>query len=75
MQPSVKVVIYFIRIYQILSSGKRRCCRYIPSCSEYAIEAILKHGFAKGFWLIVKRVLRCRPGFGKLKNCGYDPVP
>ena len=46
-------------------------CRFTPTCSQYAIEAITKHGPFKGTWLAVKRVLRCRPGGGS----GYDPVP
>jgi len=46
-------------------------CRFTPTCSEYAQEAIKKHGPFKGTWLAVKRLSRCRPGGGS----GYDPVP
>jgi len=46
-------------------------CRFTPTCSEYAIQAITKHGPIKGLWLAVRRILRCRPGGGS----GYDPVP
>lgn len=46
-------------------------CRFTPTCSQYAIEAISKHGPFKGMYLAVKRLLRCRPGGGS----GYDPVP
>lgn len=46
-------------------------CRYTPTCSEYAIQAIKKHGPFKGFWLAVKRIARCNPWGGH----GYDPVP
>jgi len=46
-------------------------CRYTPTCSQYAIEAIRKHGPFKGFWLALKRILRCHPWGGH----GYDPVP
>ncbi|MDR1034667.1 MAG: membrane protein insertion efficiency factor YidD [Holosporales bacterium] len=72
---SVRVLIICIKIYQVLSYYRRPCCRFTPSCSIYAIEAILKYGAVKGFWLSVKRVLRCRPGPDKLRNCGFDPVP
>ncbi len=46
-------------------------CRFTPTCSQYAIEAITKHGPIKGLWLAIKRLSRCRPGGGS----GYDPVP
>ena len=46
-------------------------CRYTPTCSQYGIEAIRKHGPLKGTWLAVKRICRCHPWGGS----GYDPVP
>ncbi|MDR0824215.1 MAG: membrane protein insertion efficiency factor YidD [Prevotella sp.] len=46
-------------------------CRYTPTCSEYAIQAIKKYGPFKGLWLATKRILRCHPWGGH----GYDPVP
>ena len=46
-------------------------CRYTPTCSQYALEAIRKHGPFKGLWLTIKRLLRCHPWGGS----GYDPVP
>jgi uncharacterized protein len=46
-------------------------CRYTPSCSHYAIEALRRHGAIKGGWLAVKRIMRCHPWGGH----GYDPVP
>lgn len=46
-------------------------CRFYPTCSAYAIEAIKTHGCIKGVWLALTRVLRCHP----FSHCGYDPVP
>jgi putative membrane protein insertion efficiency factor len=46
-------------------------CRYSPSCSQYAIDALRKYGAVKGSWLAVKRLMRCHPWGGS----GYDPVP
>ena len=46
-------------------------CRFIPTCSEYGIEAITRHGPWKGGWLTFKRLLRCHP----FSPCGFDPVP
>lgn len=61
-----------IRFYRrFISPLTPPSCRFTPTCSEYAIEAIQKHGPFKGTWLAVKRILRCHPGGGS----GYDPVP
>jgi len=46
-------------------------CRYTPTCSEYAVEALKKYGPVKGFWLAMKRIAQCHPWGGS----GYDPVP
>jgi putative membrane protein insertion efficiency factor len=61
-----------IRVYQVAISpilGPR--CRFYPSCSHYAIDAIRLHGGARGGWLAVRRIVRCHP----LNPGGYDPVP
>ena len=61
-----------IRFYQIAISplfGPH--CRYLPTCSQYALEAIDHYGVLKGGWLAAKRILRCNPFF----KGGYDPVP
>ena len=68
-----KIAICFINLYRrFLSPLKRRpTCIYVPTCSQYAIEALEKYGFLKGSFLAIKRILRCHP-FAK---GGYDPVP
>ena len=67
-----KLLIGLIRLYQVtLSPDIGRACRYTPTCSNYGIEAIRKHGPFKGSWLTLKRVLSCNPWGGS----GYDPVP
>ena len=65
------ILIYLIKLYKVVFAMKRPCCRFIPACSTYAIEAIQKHGALRGSCLIIKRILKCRPG----KYLGYDPVP
>lgn len=66
-----KVVIDLIKIYRkYISPLKRPCCRFYPTCSQYAIEAIEKYGVLRGSLMAVKRILRCNP----LSDGGYDPV-
>ena len=66
------ILLALIRIYQVtLSSILGRRCRYLPTCSEYASDALNKHGAWRGFWLAVARVSRCHPWGGQ----GFDPVP
>jgi putative membrane protein insertion efficiency factor len=57
--------------YQRAFAGRPSPCRFFPSCSEYSREAIETHGAARGLWLTVRRLVRCRP-FGP---SGFDPVP
>jgi len=66
------VLLAALRFYRRrISPGLPPLCRYEPSCSAYAYEAIERHGAARGSWLTLRRLARCRPGGGR----GYDPVP
>jgi len=68
-----KIALFLIKLYQLIVSplfGGRAVCRFIPTCSEYAKQAIEKHGALRGGWMAIKRISRCRPGGG----FGYDPV-
>lgn len=61
-----------VRFYQLcISPLLPAACRFTPTCSQYALEALRRHGPMKGLWLAVRRIMRCRPGGGS----GYDPVP
>ena len=67
-----KIMLALIWFYRhCISPLKPPSCRYTPTCSQYAVEAIKKYGPFKGGWLAFKRILRCNP-FG---GSGYDPVP
>jgi putative membrane protein insertion efficiency factor len=68
-----KIIIFPIKLYQLLVSpiiGGNRCCRFTPTCSSYAIEAIETLGIFKGTLSALARIIRCNPWGGK----GYDPV-
>lgn len=67
-----RILIGVVRGYQLLvSSWTPPSCRFAPSCSSYAIEAIERHGALRGSWLSLRRIARCHPWGGH----GYDPVP
>lgn len=67
-----KFLVFLVRIYQrVLSPLLPPSCRYTPTCSQYAVEALKKHGPWRGLKLAVRRFLRCHPWGGS----GYDPVP
>lgn len=64
--------VVLIRFYQYcISPFVPKVCRFEPSCSVYAVEALRKHGILRGSWLAARRILRCNPWGGS----GYDPVP
>ena len=66
------VVLLLIQTYRTaISPFLAPRCRFLPTCSEFTLEAVDKHGAARGAWLGLRRILRCHP-FG---GSGYDPVP
>ncbi len=68
-----RFLIALVKLYRrAISPYKKPCCRYIPTCSQYALEALEKYGAVKGSLLAAKRVARCNP-FSKRDT--YDPVP
>ena len=73
-----QILILFVRLYRLTLSpliaflaGPAGACRFEPTCSQYAIEALKTHGVIAGGWLATKRICRCHPGGA----CGDDPVP
>jgi uncharacterized protein len=66
-----RVVLGLITAYQTLRTGRPSPCRFVPSCSAYAYEAVERYGAAKGAWLALRRLSRCHP-FG---SSGVDLVP
>lgn len=68
-----QLLLKFIRFYQrSISPLRPSCCRFTPTCSQYALEAITKYGAAKGGLLALRRILKCHPFF---RGDYYDPVP
>lgn len=66
-----RTLICLIRAYQLaIAPWLGRCCRYYPSCSQYAAEAVARHGAARGTWQAARRVARCHPWH----KGGFDPV-
>jgi len=66
------LILWLIRCYQLTFSRLvPGVCRFEPTCSHYAYEAVSRHGALRGSWLAVRRLSRCRPGGGQ----GFDPVP
>lgn len=67
----VRAVVVLLHGYQFLRGNRLSPCRFVPSCSNYAVEAMETHGILRGSWLTVCRIARCNP-FG---HYGFDPVP
>ncbi|NLT13436.1 MAG: membrane protein insertion efficiency factor YidD [Clostridiales bacterium] len=67
-----KLLIALVRFYRKnISPLKQPSCRFTPTCSAYALEALQKYGAAKGAWLTLRRLLKCHP----FHKGGYDPIP
>ena len=67
-----KLLIALVRFYRsAISPYRTPCCRFTPTCSQYALEALEKYGALKGTWLTLKRLSKCHP----FHKGGYDPVP
>ena len=78
MNPLQHILIFLVRVYRWTLSpvknflfGSYAGCRFTPSCSAYALDALREHGALSGSWLSVKRICRCHPW----NECGHDPVP
>ena len=68
---AARPLIWGVDLYQRARAGRPSPCRYTPSCSTYALEALQAHGAIRGSWLATRRLARCHPWGGH----GYDPVP
>lgn len=66
-----RVLLRLIGLYQATAPARTPRCRYFPTCSHYAVEAIERHGARRGSWLALRRICRCHP----LGSFGFDPVP
>ena len=71
MSPQARALRGLVRGYQAVRAGRPSPCRYVPSCSSYAVEALEHHGALRGSWLTMRRLARCHPWGGQ----GHDPVP
>ena len=72
MSPIAHLLSCGVRFYiSAISPHIKPCCRFLPTCSAYALEALQRHGAARGLYLSIRRLLRCHPWGGS----GYDPVP
>jgi len=70
-----RVLIAMVRFYRRrISPLTRPSCRFIPTCSAYALEALETHGALRGFWLSIRRISKCHP-FRRQESIEYDPVP
>jgi uncharacterized protein len=68
---TARVLVSGIRTYQLARSGRVSPCRFTPTCSQFAVEAVSRHGARRGSAMAFRRLMRCRPG----GPSGFDPVP
>jgi len=71
MSPIARVLHCLVRFYQRVTDGRPSPCRFVPTCSNYALDALERHGAARGSALTLRRLFRCHPWGGH----GWDPVP
>jgi uncharacterized protein len=71
MSPAARVAHALVRLYQRITVNRPSPCRFVPTCSTYALDALELHGFFRGLWLTTRRIGRCHPWGGH----GLDPVP
>lgn len=71
MSSAARAAAGLVRGYQRVREGRPSPCRFTPSCSDYALDALSAHGATRGGWLTVRRLARCHPWGGQ----GWDPVP
>jgi len=71
VRPGARLLLSLIGLYQGIRAGRPSPCRFLPTCSAYAAEAVERHGAGRGTWLALRRVARCHPWGGR----GVDPVP
>ncbi len=72
MTPMARAAVALVRLYQQVRAGRPSPCRYWPTCSQYALEALEAHGAVRGSWLTARRLLRCHPWASR---SGVDLVP
>jgi putative membrane protein insertion efficiency factor len=69
--PAARGALALVHLYQRLTAHRPSPCRYVPTCSNYALDAYEQHGFWRGSWLTARRIGRCHPW----SSSGWDPVP
>jgi hypothetical protein len=71
MSPIARLLHWWVGLYQKVTDGRPSPCRFVPTCSNYALDALERHGAARGSALTLRRLFRCHPWGGH----GWDPVP